>query len=85
MPVERRHLGALGVAVSPEEMHGTKGMEDAFADFSCACTARTVPAEMSVDIVGGVHRRSATVEGVGILARPPRTPPARLPPGAYQI
>ena len=66
-------------------MHGDKHMKDTFADFSFACTARTVAAEMSIDIVSGVRRSDATVEGIGILARTPGTTATTIAPGAYRI
>ncbi|WP_430792011.1 hypothetical protein [Actinoplanes sp. G11-F43] len=75
LPVERRHLDASGTAGTPEQ-------RDAFA---FACTARTVAAEMSIDIVGGVRRSEATVDGLGMLAWTPGTTAAAIAPGAYQI
>jgi hypothetical protein len=85
LPVERRHLEALGVTGSPEELHATRETDDAFVDFSFACTARTVAAEMSIDIVGGVRRSDSTVAGIGILARTPGTSATSISPGAYEI
>ncbi|WP_229068823.1 hypothetical protein [Actinoplanes sp. DH11] len=85
LPIERRHLDALGVTGCPELMHDNKDMEEAFADFSFACTARTVAAEMSIDIVGGVRRSDAAVEGIGMLAWTPGTSATRIAPAAYQI
>ncbi|MEV4283081.1 hypothetical protein [Actinoplanes xinjiangensis] len=66
--IERRHLDAPGVTGGPERMHDYQNMEEALADFSFACTARTVAAEMSTDIVGGVRRSDATVEGKSLSA-----------------
>ncbi|MEU4164916.1 hypothetical protein [Actinoplanes sp. NPDC026670] len=85
LPIERRHLDALGVTGGPELMHDNQDTEEALADFSFACTARTVAAEMSIDIVGGVRRNDATVEGIGTLAWTPGTPATHIQPGAYQI
>ncbi|WP_436531006.1 hypothetical protein [Actinoplanes sp. HUAS TT8] len=85
LPVERRHLDALGVTGGPEKMRSDPDMEEAFSDFSFACTARTVAAEMSIDIVGGVQRSTSTVEGLGILARTPGTAATSIAPSAYQI
>ncbi|GIF09264.1 hypothetical protein Asi03nite_68020 [Actinoplanes siamensis] len=60
---------ALGISVSPEEMH-TKveddpAMDEAFCDFSYACTARTVAAELSIDIVGGCREAPPSYGGWG--------------------
>lgn len=89
LPIERRHLDALGVSVSPEEMHlkveDDPAMDEAFSDFSYACTARTVAADLSIDIVGGLHRSASVVRGTGMLARIPGTSATTISPGGYQI
>lgn len=89
LPVERRHLDALGVSVSPEEMHtkveSDPAMDEAFCEFSYACNARTVAAELSIDIVGGVRRSISVVRGTGMLARRSDASGFSILPGAYQI
>ncbi|GAA4245008.1 hypothetical protein [Dactylosporangium darangshiense] len=85
LPVERRHLDALGISASPEELHGNDEMEEELSEFTYACTARTVAAEMSIDIVGGVHRNDAVVRGTGLLARPPGASTTTISPGPYEI
>lgn len=85
LPVERRNLDALGISGSPEEMHGNEEMDEAFLEFSGTCTARTVAAEMSVDIVGGVRRSDSLARGTGMLARIPGTSTTRISPGSYEI
>jgi hypothetical protein len=85
LPIERRHLDALGISGSPEEMHGNEEMDEAFLEFSGTCTARTVAAEMSVDIVGGLRRSDSLVRGTGMLARVPGTSTTSISPGSYEI
>ncbi|WP_127508777.1 hypothetical protein [Actinoplanes solisilvae] len=85
LPIERRHLDAVGISVAPEEVDDDEDFDDAYADFLDACTARTVAAEMSVDIVSGVLREDAVVRGVGMLARLPGSPALSIPPGRYRI
>lgn len=60
-------------------------MHEAFSEFSYACTARTVAAELSIDIVGGVQRSTSVVRGMGMLARGSDASGFSVLPGAYQI
>jgi hypothetical protein len=46
---------------------------------------RSVAAEMSVDIVGGVWRSDSLVRGTGMLARIPGTSTTSISPGSYEI
>jgi glycine/D-amino acid oxidase-like deaminating enzyme len=85
LPVERRHLDALGISGSPEEMHGNEEMDEVFLEFSDTCTTRTVAAEMSVDVVGGLRRSDSLVRGTGMLARIPGTSTTSISPGSYEI
>jgi hypothetical protein len=59
--------------------------EELFLEFCADCTARTVAAEMSVDIVGGLYRSESAVRGTGVLARTPAAATASISPGAYEI
>jgi hypothetical protein len=85
LPIERRHLDAMGISGSPEQMHGDEEMDEVFLEFSGTCTARTVAAEMSVDIVAGLHRNDSLVRGTGMLARIPGTSTTCISPGPYEI
>lgn len=85
LPVERRYLDEQGITGSPEALYGDDDMADALSEFSGGCTARTVAAELGIDIVCGLWRSVADIRGIGVLARPPGATSSTIAPGAYRI
>ncbi|MCO8269036.1 hypothetical protein M1L60_00365 [Actinoplanes sp. TRM 88003] len=85
LPIERRLLDALGVSLNPEDMHDNEELDEFLAEFVGRCTARTVAAELSIDIVGGLNRDESVITGTGMLARIPGSTATSIPPGRYRI